>query len=112
MRSEITFFTTGDSVTDPSTGEVVQPKTTVWFGPCRVRPNDAQASPVEVGGAELFAYDYLVTIPFEVDEVVEHLRGTVTSSPDPALVGITVEVQKVARGDDISGRRLLCTEVV
>jgi hypothetical protein len=43
--------------------------------------------------------------------VIEGHRLTVTFSPDLALVGITVEVQKVDRGDNITARRLACSEV-
>lgn len=112
MASQITFFTPGLPVTDPVTGEVTDTQTTVWFGPCRIRPAGPASSALTVGGAEVFTFDYLISIPFAVTSVIEHLRGTVTGSPDPALVGITVEVQKVDRGDHISARRLACTEVV
>jgi hypothetical protein len=43
--------------------------------------------------------------------VVEKMLLTVTGSPDAALVGITVEIQKVDRGDHITSRRLACNEV-
>lgn len=111
-RAEMTFFTPGEPITDPNTGEVTNEQVTVWFGRCRIRPAGPGSSTVAAGGAELFTFDYLVNLPFEVSSVVEHMRGTVTDSPDPALMGITVEVQKVDRGDDITGRRLFCTEVV
>jgi hypothetical protein len=112
MTSTMQFFTPGKPVTDPNTGRVTRPQGVVWVGPCRIRPAGTQASTAEAGGAEVFAYDYIVSIPFEVTTVVEHMRGTVTDSPDPALAGITVEVQKVDRGDHITARRLSCTEVV
>ena len=112
MDSTIQFFTSGDPVTDPSTGEVTTVQQVVWSGPCRIRPAAYVARSVEVGGAEMFTYDYLVSIPWSVTEVIEHMRGTVTSCPDLALAGVTVEVQKVARGSTISARRLACTVVV
>jgi hypothetical protein len=111
MTSTATFFTPGVPVTDPNTGEVTTSQTTVWAGACRVRPAGTQANQIVVGGAQAFAFDYLVSIPFAVTAVFEGIRGTVTASPDPALVGITVEVQKVARGDAITARRLACTQV-
>lgn len=112
MSSTCTVFTPGEPVTDPVTGQVTPSQTTVWFGACRIRPADASSSPLTVGGAEAFRFDYLVSIPFAVDEVLEHHHLTVTASPDPALVGVTVEIQKVFRGDNITARRLACTEVV
>lgn len=111
MTSTCTVFTPGEPITDPATGEVTEAQETVWFGPCRVRPADTQASAMAVGGEEVFIFDYLVSIPFAVDSVIEGQRLTVTESRDPALVGITVEIRKVARGDDITARRLACTEV-
>jgi hypothetical protein len=112
MDSTIQFFTAGTPVTDPNTGEVVTPQTVVWSGPCRIRSADYVARQIEVGGAEAFTYDYLISVPWSVTQIIEHLRGTVTSSPDLALAGLTVEVQKVARGSTLSARRLACTVVV
>lgn len=116
MDSTIQFFTSGAAVTDPSTGEVVTSQTVVWSGPCSIRPAGANsggaATEAEIGGGEAFIYDYLVKIPWSVVSVVEHLRGTVTSSPDLALAGVTMEVQKVARGSTLTARRLACTVVV
>jgi hypothetical protein len=112
MDSQIQFFTTGEPVTDPSTGEVTNPQEVVWSGPCRIRPATQQATETEVGGGEVFTYDYLVSIPWAVTSVLEHMRGTVTYCPDLTLAGVTVEVQRVARGSTITARRLACTVVV
>jgi hypothetical protein len=111
MSSTCTVFTPGAPITDPNTGEVTSTQTTVWFGPCRARPAGRQSYPAQVGGAEEFAFDYLISLPFSVSSVVEKMRLTVTGSPDAALVGITVEIQKVDRGDHVTARRLACTEV-
>jgi hypothetical protein len=112
MSSTCTVFTPGEPITDPNTGAVTSSQTTVWFGPCRVRPAGRQSNPEIIGGAEAFSFDYLVSLPFSATAVIEKMRLTVTGSPDPALVGITVEIQKVDRGDHITARRLACTEVV
>jgi hypothetical protein len=111
MTSACTVFTPGAPITDPNTGEVTNTQTTVWFGPCRVRPAGRESQPQTIGGAESFVFDYLVSLPFAATSVIEGHRLTVTSSPDPALVGITVEIQKVDRGDNITARRLACSEV-
>lgn len=98
--------------TDPTTGEVTDTLgATVYTGACRVRPASAQAATAEAGGAEVFVFDYLISIPFAESDVAEGHRVTITASPDPALAGVEVEVQKVARGDTLSARRLLCNEV-
>lgn len=112
MDSTIQFFTPGAPVTDPSTGEVTTGQSVVWSGRCRIRTAGYVAREVEAGGAEVFTYDYLVSIPWSVTQVLEHHRGTVTSCPDLALAGVTVEVQKVARGSTLSARRMACTVVV
>lgn len=98
--------------TDPDTGAYTDtPGSTVYSGPCRVRPAGREASTAQAGGAEVFVYDYLVSIPFAEADVVEGYRLTIDSSPDPALVGVVLEVQKVDRGEHISARRLFCSEV-
>lgn len=112
MTGTCTVFGDGHQVMDPQTGEVTTEPEVVWFGPCRFRPNDAQASATTAGGVQLLVYDYQASLPFTATGVLEGHRVTVTEYPeDPALVGVTVEVRKVARGS-ITARRLLCREVV
>lgn len=112
MTSTCTVFESGEPITDPTTGEVTDSHETIWFGPCRIKPGSTQASVAENMGLEVYDYDYLITIPFEVTDVIEGHRLTVTDSPDPALVGITVEIRKIDRGDTITARRLACRDVV
>jgi hypothetical protein len=103
---------TGEPVTDAETGEVTPGVgATVYSGKCRVRPAGESGSTISVGGGEAFTFDYLVSIPFAAAGVTERHRVTIDASPDPALVGVELEVQRVARGDDITARRLACTEV-
>lgn len=99
--------------TDPTTGGVADtPGAVVYSGPCRIRPGSSQtAGTADAGGAELFVFDYLVSIPFAEADVLEGHRVTVTASPDPALIGAVVEVQRVDRGEHITARRLFCREV-
>ena len=111
MTSTCTVFTAGEEVTDPITGEVTRTNTTIWFGSCRIRPAETVGSDVSVGGAELRTFDYLVSVPFSVTNVLKSHRLTITASPDASLVGRTLEVQDVHAGDHITARRLLCTEV-
>lgn len=100
-------WTTGED------GEASQaPGATVYSGKCRVRPAGTQAQPGSSGGDETFDFDYLVSVPFSVTAVAEGQVLTVDSAPDPALVGATVEIRRVDRGDQITARRLACTEVV
>lgn len=111
MSGTCTVFGDGQQVTDPQTGEVTTEPNVVWFGPCTVRPNDAQATATTAGGVQLLVYDYLIKLPIAAETVLEGLRVTITAYPeDPALVGVTVEIRKVARGS-VTSRRLLCREV-
>ncbi len=57
------------------------------------------------------AFDYVVSLPFSVANVAERDEVTVQSSPDSALVGKVIEVQKVDRGESITARRLYCEDV-
>lgn len=101
-----------EPVTDDETGEVTFPSgDAVYTGKCRVRPAEAVGSDVAAGGAELRAFDFLVSVPFAVADVLKGYRLTVTASPDPALVGRLLEVEDVHAGDHITARRLLCSEV-
>jgi hypothetical protein len=114
MTSACTIAPRGTTpTTDPDTGEVTFPAgVAVYSGKCRVRPVTSRSgAALEIGGAQVFAFDYLVSVPFAVTDVQEGHRVTVTASPDPALVGVTVEVQKVDRGEHITARRLSCNEV-
>ena len=101
-----------EPVTDPDTGGVTfPPGVAIYTGKCRVRPSSGQGATAQAGGAEVFVYDYLVSIPFAEADVAEGHRVTISDSPDPALVGVVVEVTKVDRGDYLTARRLFCNEV-
>jgi hypothetical protein len=102
MTSACTVFTAGETVSENDT---------IWFGPCRIRPAEVVGTDVVAGGAELRTFDYVVSIPFAVVDVLKSHRLTITESPDASLVGRTLEVQDVHAGDHITARRLLCTEV-
>jgi hypothetical protein len=113
FTSTATVFTTGAPVTDPNTGQVSRTATTIWSGPCRVRPAQTGLTALSeaLGGTELFRFDYRVSIPFDVDTVFEGMRVTITGSPDPGLLGLTMEIHRVDRGDNITARRLICQRV-
>ena len=102
----------GEPVTDPNSGAVTYPEgDVVYSGRCRVRPEGRQAQTAEAGGAELFTFDYLVSVPFSVTGVIEGMPCKIDTSSDPDLIGVTVEVRKVDRGEHITARRLSCSEV-
>ncbi len=102
----------GVEVMDPNTGVVLHPAGTLRYsGACRVRPAGRDANVSTAGGGEVMAFDYVVSLPFSVANVAERDEVTVQSSPDSALVGKVIEVQKVDRGESITARRLYCEDV-
>lgn len=101
-----------DWTTDLPTGEAVQALgASVYSGRCRVRPATLQAQSRELGGAESFVSDVMVAVPATTTGIRKGMTVTVDSSPDPALVGLTAEIQDVARGDNLTARRMWCLEV-
>jgi hypothetical protein len=94
----------GGAVTFPD-GDVV------YTGKCRVRPAGTQGSTAEAGGDEVFLFDYQISVPFSVTGIREGMPVKIDTSPDADLVGVTARVDKVHRGEDISARRLSCSDV-
>lgn len=116
MTSTCTIRAASSSdTTDPDTGQVVPVAgAVVYSGKCRVRPTGTMARVTTSGGGEIFAFDYVVSLPFDADgsaNVREGMTVRIDTSPDPALPGVAVEVQKVDRGEHITARRLSCNEV-
>lgn len=103
---------TGEPTTDPDTGKVTPAEgALIYSGPCRVRPAGTVQDSRESGGAEVFTYDYVVSVPTFVTAVIEGMSCRIDASPDAALVGLDLEIQQVARGEQITARRLACSEV-
>lgn len=95
------------TTTDPNTGEIITPNgALIYAGKCHVQAGGGSAAQVE--GGEVFTYDFLVSLPAAVSGVSGGQLVTVTSSPDPDLVGRVMEVQRVDRGDFRTARRLQC----
>jgi hypothetical protein len=113
MTSTCRIYTAGELVTDPQSGEVTHAELNPVTSPCRVRPNtNVRGTASEIGGAEEISAGYIVSIPF-AHEPVPHLlqRVVIESSPDASLIGLSLEVRQVVRGDHITARRLFCEEV-
>lgn len=113
MTSRCVIFHRGEPLTDPETGEVTATDgDPIYDGICRVRPVSSRGGgQVDAGGAVLYTFDYLVSVPFAVTGITEGDRVSVTSSLDPDLIGVDIEVRRVNRGETISARRLDCAEV-
>jgi len=112
MTSTVRYFTVGDPVTDPVTGEVTPSEVGPVTCIARVRPATMRDYPSQAGGAEVFATNYVVSVPFAQTPVpAVKQRLVVVSSPDPALVGASMQIRDVALGDQITARRMLCYKV-
>lgn len=110
MTSTCRIFTPGAPVTNSTTGGVTYPEVDPITTPCRVRPAGTQSGDGDSGGAETVVSGYVVSIPFTLVASVLQ-RVVITDSPDPSLVDLSLEIRQVARGDNITARRLLCEEV-
>lgn len=99
--------------TDEDSGEVTDtPGAVVYSGPCRIRPMTSRgAGTTDAGGSELFAYDFVLDLPFSATGIKARQRVTIDTSPDPDTVGLAIEVQRPYPGDQVIRRKILCTEV-
>lgn len=112
MTSTCRIGLVGDPVDDPVTGEVTYPVTgAAYSGKCRVRPATLQAQSRQMGGAETFVSDVLVSVPVSATGIRKGMTVEVTASPDADLVGLRAEIQDVGRGDSLTARRMWCLEV-
>jgi hypothetical protein len=112
MDSTGHFFDLGAPVTDPSTGAVTRPQSNSHSTVCRVRPATMRDYHSQAGGEELFASNYVIAIPFEASpapQVKQHF--VIDTSPDPALVGLELQIRQIAYGDHVTARRMLCYKV-
>ena len=112
MDSTGHYFDLGDPVTDPDTGEVTRPEANPHTTICRVRPATMRDFHSQAGGEELFASNYVVAVPFEqspAPKVKQHF--VIDASPDPAMVGVELQVRQVSYGDHVTARRMLCYKV-
>lgn len=112
MTSTVRYFDLGDPVTDPSTGAVTRPESNAHTTKCRVRPATLRDYHSMAGGEELFASNYVVAVPYEQappPQVKQHC--VIVASPDPAMVGVELQIRQVAYGDNVTARRMLCFKV-
>lgn len=100
------------STTDQDSGMANDvPGAVAYSGKCRVRPATLQAQARQMGGAETFVSDVLVSVPLAATGIRKGMTVTVDSSPDPDLAGLRAEIQDVGRGDSLTARRMWCLEV-
>lgn len=85
--------------------------TVLYTGKCRVRPRDVLDKVVEAGEEPTSMWTYMVSVPFAA---VTDLRADdevrLTASADASLVSRRLRITAVARGTDITARRLLVVD--
>ena len=107
MTSTVRYFDVGDPVT-AADGTVTRAEQNPVRCKGRVRPASMRDFPTEVIGEEVFASNYVVAVPFgqlPVPRVKQH--AVIEASPDPALVGVELQIRQVDLGDNLTARRML-----
>jgi hypothetical protein len=113
MVDACTITRLATSTTDPETGRVVQTRSTVYSGQCRISINSKNARPQDIGEDTLFIFRVQLQIPIIAVGVLPDDQATITSSVyDPELVGKVFVVRELAHGTHVTARRLMVEEVV
>jgi hypothetical protein len=107
----ITRADAGTPVFNETTGAYTSSApTTVYTGPCRVKPRNLADRVVDAGEQAVSLWPFQVSIPFAATDVELDDLVTVTASVDPSLVGRELRVRSVTRGTFVTARRLECEE--
>lgn len=106
----ITRASTAEPVFNEETGGYAPgAPTTVYEGPCRVKPRDNVDRVVQAGEQPISLWPYLVSVPMSTLDVQLDDRITITlAALDPALLGLALRVRQVLKGSHITARRLGC----
>ncbi len=72
--------TLGAPVTDPNTGNVTTPRTTVYEGKCKVQSKATEAASTEAGGATFTVVSRQVHIPANAAEILDGHEVEITAS--------------------------------
>lgn len=97
------------NVLNQTTGVVEPTYTTIYSGPCLVRP--ASAGEAQAGQELVATHDFVVSLPYtETAELPKDLVD-VTSSTDPYLTGRQFVVTNIPGDTYITDRKLECQDV-
>jgi hypothetical protein len=111
MTDACTIGRPAGQVVDPDTGAVTDTTTPVYIGACRVKPTAVQSGESAAGERVIIMRSYVVTVPMAVAGVRVGDVVTVTACPlDPALAGTVLRVRDIAKGSQITARRIVCEE--
>lgn len=111
MRDACTITRTGDPITDPISGDVTRPATTLYTGKCRVQQHQATADRQDIGEDQLLLLRLEVQLPMTVVglEVGDEITMTASAS-DPDLPGRAFRIHDLAHATDKTSRRVQCIE--
>ena len=112
MRDACTITRTGAPVTDPDSGDVTRPTTTLYTGQCRVKQQTAQAQREDVGEDRLLLLHLEVQLPVDGTEGLEVGDAiTITAAVNDAdLVGREFLIHDLAHMSEATARRVQCLE--
>ncbi len=96
------------TATNSTTGVVTPTTSTVYTGPCRIKP-DPTPGESQAGEREVVTRRFIVSVTTDEDGIAVDDIVTVTASElDPALVGVSLTVAGVIIGSHLTARRLVC----
>lgn len=96
------------TATNSTTGVVTPATSTIYTGPCRIKPDPAPGES-QAGEREVVTRRFIVSVTTDEDGIAVDDVVTVTASEfDPALVGATLTVAGVIIGSHLTARRLVC----
>jgi hypothetical protein len=111
MRDACVIRRVGTRTTDPVTGDVTTPTTTIYTGQCRVQQHQASADRQDIGEDSLMLLRLEVQLPMTVTglEVGDQIAITASAS-DPDLPGRVFRIHDLAHATDKTARRVQCIE--
>lgn len=112
MRDACTITRAGTRVTDPVSGDVTEPVTTLYTGQCRVQQHQATANQQDVGEDNLLLLRLEVQLPVDGTEGLEvgDLITVTTAVNDADLIGRKFAIHDLAHASEKTSRRVQCIE--
>lgn len=112
LMTDACTITRVTGTTIANNGDTTPTTSTIYAGPCRVRPRQTQDRMVEQGGTEVGVGDLVVSVPITATGITPGDIVTVTASTyDETLVDRVMTVLGALHGSQITARRLSCQEV-
>jgi Family of unknown function (DUF6093) len=96
----------GEPELDEDTLELTETATTIYEGPCRVRPRGSQEQDQPIGDLHQTLAPYVATLPYDAEDVRVDDYLTVTESSDADMVGRSFQIRHVGWSSWQIDRRL------